>query len=126
PSPHRECKSRTVFLLSHGGGFVSGDAVNLEIVVEAEGVLSLLTQGSTKIFKKLTPTSKTRSTISAHVHPHSLLIILPEPVVPFAQSHFESLQTIVLESNASLVFLDWMVGGRVKMGGSARQGCMAF
>lgn len=45
PAPSQWAKSLTVFVLSYGGGLVSGDAVNLKVIVESQGKLCLQTQG---------------------------------------------------------------------------------
>ena len=41
----------TVFLLTYGGGIVAGDTIDLEVQLDSNTRLILLTQGSTKIFK---------------------------------------------------------------------------
>src|SRR6266516_526420 len=51
PSPFTTENNILVFLLTYGGGLVAGDQVNLSIEVQSGAKLSLVTQGSTKIFK---------------------------------------------------------------------------
>ncbi|KAJ3290966.1 Cytoskeleton associated protein 5 [Rhizoclosmatium sp. JEL0117] len=116
-SPSSRSKHRDVYMLSHGGGLVGGDEVKLQVVVEGGGSLSLLTQGSTKVFKQSESNPKpTRSIVQAHIHPSSLLSIIPDQVTPFADSVFESTQTILLNPvEASLILLDWFSSGRIHM-----------
>src|SRR5271155_276471 len=45
-----------VFLLTYGGGLVGGDQVKLDVELEPDTRLVLVTQGSTKIFKSPTRT----------------------------------------------------------------------
>jgi urease accessory protein len=46
PAASHHAKCLTVFILSYGGGLVSGDAVNLKVIVEQKAKLCLQTQGS--------------------------------------------------------------------------------
>ncbi|KAI9332887.1 UreD urease accessory protein-domain-containing protein [Zopfochytrium polystomum] len=60
PSPHRSNPShRDVYVLSYGGGLVAGDRVALSVRLDGRCSLSLLTQGSTKVFRTRTPVVST-------------------------------------------------------------------
>ncbi|KAJ3278735.1 hypothetical protein HDU76_009761, partial [Blyttiomyces sp. JEL0837] len=53
-SPSRNPKyplHRNVYVLTHGGGILSGDRISLSVTLEGPVSLCLLTQGSTKVFK---------------------------------------------------------------------------
>jgi len=108
----------TVYLLSYGGGLVAGDAIDLEIILETNTRLVLLTQGSTKLFKApgREVLSKQRTTVE--VASASALCYLPDPVQPFEHSNFEQTQVynIVTPGNGSqtgsLCVLDWVCNGR--------------
>ncbi|KAI5840309.1 UreD urease accessory protein-domain-containing protein [Morchella snyderi] len=120
----------TVFLLSYGGGLVSNDRINLTVLVEAHAKLCLLTQadqskGSTKIFKRKHPTHHTTQSLTLTLHPSSALLLLPDPVQPFADSHYSQRQTVLLPAaeaeaaagaGASFVLLDWVSEGRTARG----------
>ncbi|KAL7416166.1 urease accessory protein UreD [Mrakia frigida] len=43
---------RVVYMLSYGGGLVSGDKIWIDVVVEGGATLVVLTQGTTKVFKR--------------------------------------------------------------------------
>ncbi|KAK6503042.1 hypothetical protein TWF481_008077 [Arthrobotrys musiformis] len=117
PAPSQWAKSLTVFVLSYGGGLVSGDEVNLRVVVEGEGRLCLQTQGSTKIFKEKTPTTPpTIQRMTVRIHSGASFLLLPDPVQPFAESNYIQHQIFELEDTtsdtSSLVVLDWVTEGR--------------
>ncbi|KAK6351135.1 hypothetical protein TWF718_004306 [Orbilia javanica] len=117
PAPSQWAKSLTVFVLSYGGGLVSGDEVNLRVVVESRGRLCLQTQGSTKIFKQKTPSSPpTIQRMIVRVQPGSSFLLLPDPVQPFAESNYIQHQIFELEDitddTSSIVVLDWVTEGR--------------
>ena len=109
-TPDNKCIS--IFMLSYGGGLVSGDKVNMNFIF-GEGVKgSLLTQGSTKVFKQLHPSHITQTQITVEVQDHALCTFIPDPVQPFAGSYYRQLQTFKLSLEASIVVLDWTTSGR--------------
>ncbi|KAK6361635.1 hypothetical protein TWF730_005353 [Orbilia blumenaviensis] len=116
PAPSQWAKSLTVFVLSYGGGLVSGDAVNLRVVVEGKGRLCLQTQGSTKIFKQTPSSPPTIQRMTVRIHPGASFLLLPDPVQPFAESNYIQHQIFELEDTtddtSSLVVLDWVTEGR--------------
>ncbi|KAF3902820.1 hypothetical protein AA313_de0205806 [Arthrobotrys entomopaga] len=116
PAPTQWAKSLTVFVLSYGGGLVSGDAVNLRVVVEDRGKLCLQTQGTTKIFKQIPSSPPTIQRMTIRIHPNASFLLLPDPVQPFADSNYIQHQIFELEDTvndtSSLVVLDWVTEGR--------------
>ncbi|KAJ3045714.1 hypothetical protein HDV00_007840 [Rhizophlyctis rosea] len=136
----------SVYALAHGGGLVSGDHVNIDITIEEQCALTLLTQGSTKVYKKKDraapprqhnePTNPTTiplerislnkrhkpapdvfQSITAHIHDHALLALLPDPITPFTSASYDQHQRInLLNPSASLVLLDWFTSGRRSRG----------
>ncbi|KAF3910883.1 hypothetical protein ABW20_dc0107307 [Dactylellina cionopaga] len=116
PAPSQWAKSLTVFVLSYGGGLVSGDAVNLKVVVEGKGRLCLQTQGSTKIFKQTPSSLPTIQRMTVRIHAGASFLLLPDPVQPFAESNYIQHQSFELEDTtddtSSLVVLDWVTEGR--------------
>ncbi|KAF4119600.1 urease accessory protein [Geosmithia morbida] len=116
PNPSGEHKSVLVFLLSYGGGLVSGDSVDLSITVKEGSKLSLVTQGHTKIFKAASPDTITRQTLRLHVHNGAGLCLLPDPVQPFESSVYMQKQIFRVAPSSSLGFLDWVTQGRVARG----------
>ncbi|RKP11628.1 UreD urease accessory protein-domain-containing protein [Piptocephalis cylindrospora] len=119
-----------VYNMGYGGGMVDGDKVEMNARVDGGATFCLLTQGSTKVFKRrrpmtalqdgttsstdeLRPTGAT-SILNAHVGASSTLVLLPCPVSPFRDAIFRQIQHIHLEdsSSSSLVLLDWFTAGR--------------
>jgi urease accessory protein len=108
----------TVYLLSYGGGLVAGDAIDLNVILETNTRLVLLTQGSTKLFKAPGRDVLTTQCMTVEVAPTSALCYLPDPVQPFERSNFEQTQVynILLSKDGSdlgnLCVLDWVCNGR--------------
>ncbi|KAM3422803.1 UreD-domain-containing protein [Cercospora zeina] len=113
----------TVYLLTYGGGLVAGDAIDLKVVLEARTRLSLLTQGSTKLFKSPSQDVVSRQGMNVSLAPGSALCYLPDPVQPFRNSSFEQLQVYNInlpesagksscDDKGGLCVLDWVSNGR--------------
>ncbi|KAI8379858.1 urease accessory protein UreD [Choanephora cucurbitarum] len=129
-----------VYMLSYGGGVISGDQFDIDIEVKKNAILLLMTQGNTKIFKdrlhqqqwlaslqdqrptfqfthsveKVAPSVQT---IQSVVQSNATLLVLPDPVTCFRDSSFESRQDFRLEdTSAQLVLLDWFTSGRMTRG----------
>ncbi|KAG9128452.1 hypothetical protein FRC07_011209 [Ceratobasidium sp. 392] len=127
---HREIPSAIAYVLSYGGGLVSGDRIDLSVEVEQGAGLVFLTQGSTKVFKSRTPADKHRfsaispaeqhNTTSQHLtatlSPSSLFLLLPDPVTCFESASYTQIQTLRLAPSSSLVLLDWFTSGRMARG----------
>ncbi|KAI5841997.1 UreD urease accessory protein-domain-containing protein [Tricharina praecox] len=111
-------KCLTVFILSYGGGLVSNDKIDLRITVEEAAKLCLLTQGHTKVFKQKDPSDRTTQTLTCTLEPRSSLLLLPDPIQPFAASNYKQHQLFHLpaDDTASLIVLDWVTEGRSARG----------
>jgi len=110
----------SVFMMSYGGGLVSGDQIDLSVALENDTRLCLLTQGSTKIFKQRKvadrPTLMTSQTLRVKIDRGALLALLPDPIQPFADSIYNQYQSFELHPDSSLLLLDWVNSGRPARG----------
>ena len=97
---------------------MAGDTIDLNVILEANTRLVLLTQGSTKLFKAPGRDVLTTQRMTVDVAPTSALCYLPDPVQPFERSNFEQTQVynILPSSDGSglgnLCVLDWVCNGR--------------
>lgn len=129
--PSQPADLATIYTLAYGGGLVAGDVMSLRVEVDEGCGLVMLTQGSTKVFKRR-PGIRPRShslRIGSHpdadhwtavqrlhvtLHPHSDLILLPDSVSPFKDSRYNQFQRFLLPASrtASAIILDWVNSGR--------------
>ncbi|KAI5862937.1 UreD-domain-containing protein [Durotheca rogersii] len=116
PSSVAEQGSVLVFLLSYGGGLVSGDQINLSIDIHPQARLSVVTQGHTKIFPSAVQNIVTRQNLSVEIKTGAALCLLPDPVQPFENSIYEQIQIFKLAASASMCLLDWVTQGRTARG----------
>ena len=117
PRPAAHTKCILVFLLTYGGGLVSGDAIDLSVSVTASAKLAIVTQGSTKVFKAINRETVTRQKIDVVIEGDGALVYLPDPVQPFGASLYEQNQFFRLDpTRGNLCVLDWVSEGRTAMG----------
>lgn len=105
----------TVILSSYGGGMVEGDNMDLRIQCDEKSTLHLGTQALTKVYKNPNGIPSTQ-TIEGTLEEHACAIVLPDPVVPFANSIFHQEQHWHLHPNACLVLADSHTAGRHAFG----------
>ncbi|KAJ9084672.1 hypothetical protein DSO57_1023036 [Entomophthora muscae] len=108
--------SKTCYMMGYGGGIVQGDVTILDAAVTGGANLTLLTQGSTKVFKNpLRHPSAQASNVT--IGAGSSCLFLPDPVVCYNDAIYHQHQTFDLEdSTSSLVLLDWYSSGRKESG----------
>lgn len=132
-----------LFILTYGGGLVAGDEISISIRLDSGTRLTVVTQGSTKIFKAphhdptpsqsvLHQTSNdpqplatdhpssspptTTQTLHVSIAPHSSLWLGPDPTTPFATSRYAQKQIFNIEKGGSVGFVDWVSEGRTARG----------
>jgi urease accessory protein len=102
-------------LASYGGGLVAGDSIRLRVRCEAESRLLLSTQANTRIFKSLDGQQAEQIT-EGHVAENALAVVLPDPLVPQADSRYHQAQHWHLADSATLLLADWWHAGRTDLG----------
>lgn len=113
-TPRNHGQGAWVFAATFGGGLVDGDTVTLDLTL-APGSTGLVgTQASTKVYR--CPTGVCRQDLTAAVGADALLVLVPDPVVCFADARYEQTIAVELAEGASLVLLDTLTAGRSARG----------
>jgi len=102
-------------LASYGGGLVAGDSIRLRVRCEAGSHLLLSTQANTRIFKSIDGRQAEQLT-EGHVAENALAVVLPDPLVPQADSRYHQTQHWHLADSATLLLADWWHAGRTDLG----------
>jgi urease accessory protein len=102
-------RAGTVCLVTFGGGLVGGDAIDVDLRVEAGATLVVFTQATTKAFRG-------SSTQSIRAEVHGTLVLLPDPVAAFRGSSYRQRVDITLHGDGSAVTLDGFTSGRAAFG----------
>jgi urease accessory protein len=96
---------------SLGGGLVDGDAVALEVSVDAGATAVITTQASTKVYK-----GSTQQRMQVRVAGDGAALVVPDPVVPYRDASFTQLTNLELARASTLVLCDVLTAGRVAYG----------
>jgi urease accessory protein len=102
-----------VYAATYGGGLLGGDAITLDATLGAGAHALLSTQASTKVYRAGVRASQH---LRVRADDDSLLVLLPDPVTPFANADYQQEQHFDLAPRATLVAVDWMTAGRVSSG----------
>jgi len=114
-APRRRGPSACAFLVSHGGGLVAGDDVAIDVDVGPGAAALLATQAETKVYRADHGAGAAQR-LRARVAEGGVLVLLPEPVSPFAGARYEQRQRFHLAGGASLLAVDAVVAGRIARG----------
>jgi urease accessory protein len=98
-----------VYVATLGGGLVGGDEIHVTARLDDRARALLATQGALKVYRSLRPA---KQALTCVLGAGSLLAVLPDPVVCFADADFTQSQRYDLSTDASLVLVDWMTSGR--------------
>ncbi|MCZ6632495.1 MAG: urease accessory protein UreD [bacterium] len=100
---------------SYGGGLVEGDDIRLSVHCKSNATLYLSTQAFTKIYKN--PSGiPSRQRIRGTLSEEACAVVLPDPVVPYANSIFHQDQHWTLKPGALLILADGHTSGRYACG----------
>ncbi len=102
-------KGAAVCVVTFGGGLVDGDAIDVDVEVEAGATLVLFTQSTTKAFR-----GASRQSLRAKVD--GRLVWLPDPVAAFKDASYTQSVDVELGPSGSCVLLDGFTSGRAAFG----------
>lgn len=103
------------YTTTFGGGLVAGDCTHMDVQVDPGACCFLGTQSSTKVYRN-SPGLPCSHRVTATLAEDSLLVAMPDPVQPFADSIYDQVQRFELATTANLVLIDSVVGGRAARG----------
>jgi urease accessory protein len=111
-APRREGHAAWIYTSNYGGGLVSGDELALDMTVQAQAEAVVTSQSATKIYPA-GEAGATVQTLNASVGAEGLLVLAPEPMIPFAGARHRQYQQIELAESAGLVLIDGLSAGRI-------------
>jgi urease accessory protein len=114
-NPKAPSTSCHAVLASYGGGLVAGDSIRLRVRCEEGSRLLLTTQANTRIFKSIDG-SQAEQLTEGFVAEKALAVVLPDPLVPQADSRYNQAQHWHLAADAVLLLADWWHAGRTDVG----------
>src|SRR5262245_17328084 len=98
--PRNSGSAAWVYGATYGGGLLGGDTIALDVMVHANAHAFISTQASTKVYRSGAPAMQR---LRARIDDDSLLVLLPEPITPFADAQYEQEHSFDLAHRATLV-----------------------
>ena len=115
PADSGNARFMTVFVMQASPGIMAGDDQSITIDVHEGAAVKVTTQAYEKLF--CMDGGKAKRTTHISVSPASCLYYVPQPVIPFARSHFESTIDVDLADGSSRFALASVIAaGRVAHG----------
>jgi len=112
-APRNHGADAWVYTSTFGGGLVDGDVVGLDVAVREGAGLLLATQASTKVYRSRVGCTQV---LDARVAGGASLVVLPDPVVCFADARYAQASRIDLGRGGSLLWVDGLSCGRAARG----------
>jgi urease accessory protein len=101
-----------VHLHNLSGGVLGGDQLSLTVDVEAGAYAQLTSTSATRLYRSRPNMPAARQTSTIHVREGGLLEYLPDPLIPFAGSHYRQHTHIELAADAGLFWWETVAPGR--------------
>lgn len=114
-TPETHSTACHLVLSNYGGGFVSGDVVDITLECEADTKVCLGTQANTRVYRA-TNEDWSSQAIRGAVGSKALAIVCQDPLVLHAGARFRQEQTWKLHDDSSVLLTDWLASGRHETG----------
>ncbi len=103
-----------VYIISPSGGILQGDRYSIDITLSNNALAHVTTQGATRIYKM----EKNYGTqiVNIKVGEGSYLEYIPDQIIPFRNSRFYQEVELSVHDNATLIYSETIVPGRVASG----------
>ena len=100
-APRRPGHAAWIYTSTYGGGLVAGDEIDLQVRLGPGACGVLGTQSATKVYKS-SEGAICRQSLAATVADEALLVVVPDPVICFADARYEQRQRIELQCGRRL------------------------
>ncbi|MGI0032812.1 MAG: urease accessory protein UreD [Nitrososphaeraceae archaeon] len=105
-----------VYIISPSGGILQGDRYRIDIVLSNNSFAHVTTQSATRIYKM----EKNFGTqmVNVEVKEGSYFEYIPDQIIPFRNSRFYQAVELNVHDNATMIYSEMLVPGRVARGES--------
>jgi urease accessory protein len=103
-----------LYIISPSGGILQGDRYRIDITLSNNALAHITTQGATRIYKM----EKNYGTqmVNINVEEGSYLEYIPDQIIPFHNSRFYQEVELSVNDNATMIYSETIVPGRVASG----------
>ena len=98
------------------GGILDGDALQVQIDLDAGAQAQVTSTGATRIYRSRSPEGLAAQHMQVRLAAGAFLEYLPDQLIPFAGSRFEQTTRVELAAGASLIWWDRVAPGREASG----------
>jgi len=103
-----------VYIVSPSGGILQGDRYLIDITSRNKSLAHVTTQGATRIYKM--EKNYASQTINIKVEEESYFEYIPDQIIPFRNSRFYQEVHLNVHDNATMIYSEVIVPGRVASG----------
>jgi len=115
-NPKSQKQTGVCMLTSYGGGFVEGDLVKLDVICNPNTTSIISSQANTRVYESngIQCTQELKMTLKKN----AFHVFFNDPLVMHNGGNFVQKNTINIEGDSVLVFIDWFSAGRTANGES--------
>lgn len=103
-----------VYIISPSGGILQGDRYQIDIKLGNNTLAHVTTQGATRIYKM--EKNYASQTININVEEEGYFEYIPDQIIPFRNSRFYQEVNLNVHDNATMIYSEVIVPGRVASG----------
>jgi urease accessory protein len=103
-----------VYIVSPSGGILQGDRYRIDITLDNNTLAHVTTQGATRIYKM--ETNYASQIVNITVGEDSFFEYIPDQIIPFRNSRFYQEVELNVHDNATMIYSEVIVPGRVASG----------
>ncbi len=115
-NPKSQKQTGVCMLTSYGGGFVEGDHVKLDVVCNQNTTSIISSQANTRVYESNGIQCKQK--LQIRLKKNAFHVFFNDPLVMHNGGNFVQENTIALEKESVLLFIDWFSAGRTANGES--------
>jgi urease accessory protein len=105
-----------MYIISPSGGILQGDRYRMDITLKNKAHAHLTTQGATRIYRM--ETNYATQLVNVGVDDGCYLEFVPDQIIPYRDSRFYQRVDLKVHENATMVYSEMIVPGRVASGES--------
>jgi len=103
-----------LYIVSPSGGILQGDRYRIDITLDNNAFVHVTTQGATRIYKM--EKNYASQIVNINVGDGSYFEYIPDQIIPFRNSRFYQEVELNVHDNATLIYSETIVPGRVASG----------
>lgn len=105
-----------MYIISPSGGILQGDRYRMDIALKNNAIAHLTTQGATRVYRM--ENNYATQMVNISVDNGCYLEFIPDQIIPYKNSRFYQIVDLNVHENATLIYSEILMPGRVASGES--------